>query len=161
MFRLKESVHVQAPLERCFLLATNIALVEQTIGLHPGGGAEFKKQGLIVGGDRVLWKGWKFGLPSFHETLITAYDRPHFFQDSMARGMFKSFSHDHRFDWVDGQTLMIDVVRFSLPLGMAGKAVAKAAVVPHVLGLLRRRFELLKRIAEGDEWREYLPQDAQ
>ncbi len=156
MFRLKESMHVQAPLERCFLLATNIQLVERTIGLHPRVKDGVKATGLIVGGDRVVWKGWKFGLPAFHETLITQYDRPHFFQDSMARGMFTSFSHDHRFDEVDGQTLMIDIVRFSLPLGPLGKAVGKAVVVPHVLSLLLRRFQLLKRIAEGDEWKSYL-----
>lgn len=156
MFRVKESIHVQAPLERCFLLATNIGLVEQTIGLHPRAKSGFKAQGLIVGGDRVLWKGWKFGLPSTHETLITAYDRPHFFQDSMARGMFKSFSHDHRFDEVDGHTLMIDIVHFSLPMGPLGKAIGKAVVVPHVLDLLLRRFQLLKRIAETDEWKQYV-----
>ncbi len=153
MFRVKESMHVEAPLERCFLLSTNIGLVEQTIGLHPRG---FKTAGLIVGGDRVLWKGWKFGMPVRHETLITAYDRPHFFQDSMASGMFKSFSHDHRFDEVDGHTLMVDVVRFSLPLGPAGKAVGKAVVVPHVLNLLMQRFLLLKKIAESDNWESYL-----
>jgi ligand-binding SRPBCC domain-containing protein len=156
MFRLKESIHVQAPLERCFLISTNIALVEQTIGLKPGGGAEFQKTGLIAGGSRVKWTGWKFGLPAYHETLITEYDRPHFFQDSMAKGMFTSFSHDHRFDEVDGQTLMIDIVRFSLPLGPLGKAVGKAVVVPHVLGLLLRRFQLLKRIAESDDWKQYV-----
>ena len=156
MFRVKESIHVQAPLERCFLLATNIALVEQTIGLHPRPRAGYKTAGLIVNGDRVLWKGWKFGLPSTHETLITGYDRPHFFQDSMARGMFKSFSHDHRFDEVGGQTLMIDIVRFSLPLGPLGKIVCKTVIVPHVLDLLQRRFQLLKRLAESDEWEQYI-----
>ena len=153
MFRVKESIHVQAPLERCFLLSTSIGIVEQTIGLHPRGG---KTSGLIVGGDRVLWQGWKFGLPAFHKTLITQYDRPHHFQDSMEKGMFKSFSHDHRADEVDGQTLMVDIVRFSLPFGVAGKAVGKAIVVPHVLDLLMRRFQLLKRIAESDEWKQYL-----
>ena len=156
MFRVKESIHVQAPIERCFLLATNIALVEQTIGLHPCKRAGFKTSGLITGGDRVLWKGWKFGLHSTHETLITDYERPNFFQDSMARGMFTSFSHDHRFDEVAGQTLMIDIVRFSLPLGPLGKAVGKIVVVPHVLNLLVRRFQLLKRIAESDEWEQYV-----
>ena len=154
MFRVKESIHVEAPLERCFLLSTSIGLVEQTIGLHPRAGG--KTKGLIVGGDRVHWRGWKFGLPAFHDTLITSYDRPHFFQDSMEHGMFKSFSHDHRFDEVDGHTLMVDIVKFSMPIGPLGKAVGKAVIVPHVLSLLLRRFELLKRIAEGDDWESYL-----
>ena len=35
MFRLKHSIHVNAPIERCFLLSTSIALVEQTLKMHP------------------------------------------------------------------------------------------------------------------------------
>jgi hypothetical protein len=29
-------------------------------------------------------------------------------------------------------------------------------MVPHIEGLLRRRFALLKRLAEGDGWHEFL-----
>ena len=153
MFRLKESIHVNAPIDRCFLLSTSIALVEQTIGLKPIRG---KTSGLIVGGDRLVWGGWKFGIPARHETLITGYDRPTFFQDSMGRGYFETFQHDHRFQEVDGYTLLIDVVRFALPFGPAGKLVGKHIVVPHVLGLMLQRFRLLKRIAEGPDWERYL-----
>jgi hypothetical protein len=31
-------------------------------------------------------------------------------------------------------------------------------MVPHIRRLLRRRFALLKRIAESEEWREYVPE---
>jgi ligand-binding SRPBCC domain-containing protein len=155
VFRLKESMHVNAPLDRCFLLATSIELVQRTIQLTP---VEGKTSGLIVDGDRLLWRGWKFGIPAMHETLITRYSRPDFFQDTMGRGYFHKFQHDHHFSVVDGHTLMRDIVRFSLPLGAAGKLVARRIVVPHVLDLLRKRFELLKRLAEGDEWRQYLPE---
>ena len=154
MFHLKESTHIFAPADRCFLLSTSIALVEQTIGLKP---VEGKTSGLIVGGDQLVWRGWKFGLPAMHETLITAYDRPAFFQDTMGRGRFSFFQHDHSFHEVDGHTLLIDVVRFSLPMGVAGRLVGKKIVVPHVLGLLVRRFALIKRIAEGPDWERYIP----
>lgn len=153
MFRLKESIHVRAPIERCFLLSTSIALVQKIIGLTP---VEGKTTGLIVMGDQLVWRGWKFGVPAMHETLITKYDRPYFFQDTMGRGRFQNFQHDHQFQEVDGQTLMVDVVRFSLPLGLVGQMVGKAVVVPHVLGLMRHRFELLKRTAEGSDWEKYL-----
>ena len=154
MFRLKESIHVKAPLERCFLLATSIELVARTLQLRPVSG---RTSGLIVGDDRVTWRGWKFGIPVAHRTLITAYDRPNFFQDTMAGGYFKQFQHDHHFEWVDGLTHMRDIVRFSLPLGPLGKVAAKQVVVPHVLDLMVRRFEMLKRIAESDDWERYLP----
>jgi ligand-binding SRPBCC domain-containing protein len=153
MFRVKESMHVNAPADRCFLLATSIPLVQQILGMKPVAG---KTSGLVVNGDRLMWRGWKFGLPSHHETLITGYDRPAFFQDTMGRGMFQHFQHDHRFDDIDGRTLMTDVVRFSLPLGGPGHLVAKYIVVPHVLSLLQSRFQLLKRVAESDDWQQYL-----
>jgi hypothetical protein len=95
MFRLKESIHVNAPLDRCFLLSTNLELVRQTIQLNP---VEGKTSGLVVGGDELVWRGWKFGLPAMHETLITAYERPKYFQDTMGRGRFRSFQHDHHFE---------------------------------------------------------------
>ena len=37
-----------------FLLATSIALVEQTIGLKP---MEGKTTGLVEGGSRLVWRG--------------------------------------------------------------------------------------------------------
>jgi len=153
MFRLKESIHVNAPVDRCFLLSTSIALVEQSLHLRPVAG---KTTGLIVAGDRVRWRGWKFGLPVHHESLITEYDRPSFFQDTMRSGLFRHFQHDHRFEDIDGQTLMADIVRFSLPLGSAGKLVAKRIVVPHILDTLVKRFQLIKRIAEGPDWERYI-----
>ena len=153
MFRVKESMHVDAPADRCFLLSTSIELVEKTIGLKP---VEGKTSGLIVNGDRLVWRGWKFGLPAMHETLITAYDRPFFFQDTMGRGRFASFQHDHHFEEVGGYTLLRDIVRFSLPLGAAGHLVGKRIVVPHVLRLMQTRFKLLKRLAEGPDWERYV-----
>jgi ligand-binding SRPBCC domain-containing protein len=153
MFRLKESIHVNAPIDRCFLLSTSIAIVEQSLHMRPVGG---KTTGLIVGSDRVRWRGWKFGLPVWHESLITGYERPGFFQDTMASGFFRHFQHDHRFEDVDGYTLMADVLRFSMPLGPLGRAVGKRIVVPHILDTMQQRFQLLKRIAEGPDWERYI-----
>ena len=153
MFRLKESVHVNAPIDRCFLLSTHIGLVARTIKLKPVQG---KTSGLIAGGDRLLWRGWKFGLPVKHETLISSYDRPNFFQDTQGQGQFSFFQHDHRFQHIDGRTLMQDVIRFAMPLGPVGHFIGKQIVVPHVLDLLCRRLEMLKSIAESKDWEQYL-----
>ena len=153
MFRVKESIHVNAPRDRVFLLSTSIVLVQQILGMKPVSG---KTSGLVVDGDQLLWRGWKFGLPALHETLITRYERPGFFQDTMGRGYFKHFQHDHSFEEVDGQTLLVDTVRFSMPFGIAGRLAGKLLVVPHVAGLMQRRFELLKRTAEGSDWERYV-----
>jgi ligand-binding SRPBCC domain-containing protein len=153
MFRLKESIHVNAPIDRCFLLSTSIALVEQSLHLRPVAG---KTTGLIVDGEHVRWRGWKFGVPVWHESLITRYERPGFFQDTMVSGSFRHYQHDHRFEDVDGYTLLTDIVRFSMPLGPLGRSMGKHIVVPHILDGMLKRFQLLKRIAEGSDWERYI-----
>ncbi len=153
MFTVSDSVHIRAPIERCFLLATDIGLVRQTLGVWPVAG---KAAGRVVGGDRIVWRGWMLGLPQTHESVITRYERPEFFQDTMARGRFKRFQHDHQFTEIDGQTLLVHRIRFSLPLGRVGRMVGRRLLLPYVVKLLRHRLTLLKYVAESDEWRVYL-----
>jgi ligand-binding SRPBCC domain-containing protein len=165
MFVIKDSTHVSAPVERCFLLSTSLAIVERELGMHPaaasyvgedGVNRATRTEGLVVGGDRVRWEGWQLGLPQYHVSLITKYEPNRHFQDRMIAGRFRSFSHDHEFTEIGGQVLLKDTIRFAMPLGIAGRMVGKHVMVPHIRGLLRRRFALLKRIAESEEWREYL-----
>jgi ligand-binding SRPBCC domain-containing protein len=157
-FTLRDSVCIHAPLDRCFALSTSIDVVALTLAMRP---VEGKLHGMIQPGDQLLWRGWKFGLPQMHETLITAFEAPGpqnhaFFQDTMGRGRFAAFQHDHHFLDTQTGTQLQDELRFSMPLGWAGDAVGALVMVPHIRGLLRRRFALLKRLAEGDEWKHYL-----
>jgi ligand-binding SRPBCC domain-containing protein len=153
MVELQDSIEIAAPIDRCFLLSTCIDLVGPVLGMKAVSG---KTSGLVVEGDRLVWRGWVFGLPQMHETLITGYRRPEFFQDTMGRGRFAFFQHDHFFTEADGGTRLHDKVRFSLPFGFAGELAARYAMRPHIAGLVRRRFAMLQRIAEGEEWRRYL-----
>jgi len=157
MFTISDSVHINAPIERCFLLSTNIELVGRTLGMKP---IEGKTSGLIENGDRLLWAGWKFGFPQIHESLITKYERPVFFQDTMGRGRFRRFQHDHHLFFMDGRTVLNDKLRFTMPFGWLGGLVARFVLVPHMSRLLRRRMRLLKRVAESNEWRQYVPDSA-
>jgi ligand-binding SRPBCC domain-containing protein len=155
MFTVKDSVHINAPIKRVFLLSTNIELVRQTLGLRPVRG---RVTGLVVAGDTVEWRGWKFGLPQRHISVISRYESPVFFQDTQLQGRFARFQHDHHLQSVDGQVFAYDKVHFSLPFGPLGKLVAKTVMIPHIASLLAQRFALLKRIAESEEWRHYLPE---
>ena len=157
MYTVSETTHVNAPLDRCFLLGTSIKLVSRTLRMHA---LERNESGLLQPNDQLIWHGWKFGLPQMHETLVTAYDRPHYFQDSMGRGRFKRYQHEHTFTEIDGHTLLHDKIRFSLPLGWAGDTVAKTVIVPYIASLLHSHLQLLKRVAESEEWRKYLPAES-
>ncbi|WP_213805202.1 SRPBCC family protein [Granulicella sp. dw_53] len=158
LYTISDSTLVDAPLDRCFLLSTSIDLVAKTLRMRPLSG---RLSGLIQPNDQLLWHGWKFGLPHRHQTLITAYDRPNHFQDTMGRGSFQHFQHDHTFIQVAGQTRLHDTIQFSLPLGWAGAQVAKHIMVPYITQLLRRRLQTLKQVAESEEWRQYLPEPLQ
>jgi ligand-binding SRPBCC domain-containing protein len=153
MFVVKDSVHIDAPMERVFLLSTSVELVRLTLGMRPVAG---RVTGCVVAGDQVEWRGWKFGLPTRHVSVISGYEAPEFFQDTQLTGRFARFQHDHHLQWVGGQVFAHDKVKFSLPFGVLGKVVAKRVMVPYVARLLARRFALLKRVAEGEEWRAYL-----
>jgi ligand-binding SRPBCC domain-containing protein len=156
MFTISDSIHINAPIDRCFQLSTNISLVRRTLRMRP---IEGKTDGMIGDGDRLVWAGWKFGLPQMHESLITGYERPVFFQDTMGRGRFKRFQHDHYLIEIEGHTLLNDKLRFTLPYGWPGKVAARFVLVPYFCRLLRRRMQLLKRVAESGEWRRYLREE--
>ena len=157
MFVVRDCEHVNAPIERCFQLSTHLGLMADTVEMKPVRRAGTKTEGLLNLGDRTAWYGWKFGLPHVHESTITTFDPPNIFRDKMDRGRFKRFEQEYNFSVVDGHTLIVSYVRFSMPLGLVGRIIGRRLVVPHIVKLLRARLQLLKRIAEGNDWQRYLP----
>lgn len=155
MFTLRDEILVHAPAERCFLLSTSIAVVQHELKMQPVAG---RTSGFVTAGDTVLWKGWQLGLPQSHQSEIRNFRANRVFQDRMLKGRFLTFEHDHNFvDRGKGNVLLRDELRFTLPLGWAGWLVGQVVLVPHIRQLMRKRFLLIKRLAEGEGWREYLP----
>ncbi len=153
-FQLRDEIVVRAPIERCFLLSTSVEIVERELGMHPVRG---RTSGLVVEGDTVRWEGWQLGLPQFHESLVEFFEPLIFFRDRMIAGRFTRFEHDHHFvDRGDGAIVLRDELRFVMRWGWVGKLIGRWILVPHIRGLMRKRFTLLKKIAEGDEWKHYL-----
>jgi ligand-binding SRPBCC domain-containing protein len=154
VFVIRDQAAIQAPIERCFALSTHLAVVEMTLAMRPVGG---RLEGVVVSGDTVRWRGWKWGLRHEHESLIEAFDPPRFFRDRMIAGRFAAFEHDHKFtNQEGGKVLLQDEVRFTMRWGAAGLMIGRAAVVPHVRKLMQERFALIRRLAEGEEWRRYV-----
>ena len=113
--------------------------------------------GLIGSGQQVTWRGRHFGVMVRHTSEITAYQFPNYFQDSMVRGLFKSFRHDHHFETVGEKTRMRDAMEFEAPLGVLGIIAERVALENHLRDLLRSRNETIRRVAESDEWKSFLP----
>jgi ligand-binding SRPBCC domain-containing protein len=156
LFVLRDEVVIRAPRERCFLLSTSIELVQLELSMKPVRG---RTHGLVVKGDTVLWRGWKFGLPQFHLSLIEDYRAPSFFRDRMIAGRFRTFEHDHAFDLQpDGSVRLRDEIRFSMRWGWLGQWIGHALLVPHTRTLMRRRFARIRQLAESESWRQFAPE---
>ena len=171
---------VHAPLERLWKLSTRVELVRKTLGMQLVGGVT---SGFIGAGSRVIWRGWKFGLPTRHHTLITGFQPPHpasaepqteatehaeapgqpkaWFQDSQERGRFAFFQHNHWLRQRTGEggeplTVLEDEVHFRLPLGFLGRWAARAVMAGYIRRLVHRRFAMLAELAESEAWRDWV-----
>jgi len=148
---------IAAPIERCFLLSLSI-------DLHMAGSGEQAiagvTHGLIGAGETVTWRGRHFGVDITHQSRITHYERPRYFQDAMVRGAFHSFVHDHYFELQDsGGTRMRDELRFAAPLGVIGWLVERLVLRRYLTHFLIQRNQAICGVAEGAEavWSRYLP----
>ncbi len=155
MFTLRDSILIHAPIDRVFALSCSVAIVQRELGMRPVAG---RTSGLVTAGDTIRWQGMQLGFPNHHVSMIVpqTWDPPQFFQDRMIAGRFRSFEHDHRLTQTAAGTQLDDEVRFSMKLRWGGALTGRVIVAPHIRGLMRRRFHLLKRLAETEEWRDYI-----
>ena len=156
MVSLYLTTKICAPRERCFDLSRSIDLHLKSVELPMEKAIAGVTTGLISSGEEVTWQARHLGLTLTHTSRITDYRAPVYFQDSMVRGAFRSFCHDHYFAHHEGITTMYDAVNFAAPLGILGKLAEKVILEGYMRGLLERRNSVIKRAAEGEEWRTFL-----
>src|SRR5262245_20430073 len=105
----------------CFDLTRSVELQLASTGDSDERAIAGVTTGLIGEGQEVTWSARHFGIRQELTSRITAFDPPHHFRDSLVRGAFARFDHDHYFEPHDGGTRMIDVFDYSAPLGLLGK----------------------------------------
>lgn len=88
------------------------------------------------------------GVPVRWRTLIDAYDPPHGFHDIQAKGPYRSWEHRHRFEPVDGGTLVRDDVEYSLPLGPLGDLAHRLVVRDELAAIFRHRARVIDALFE-------------
>jgi ligand-binding SRPBCC domain-containing protein len=139
---------IRAPLERCFDAARDIDVHMVSMTNTNEKAIAGRTSGLIELGETVTWRARHFGITQALTSRITAFDRPHYFQDTMERGAFKSFRHDHVFTPDGNGTNMRDLLVFAAPLGVLG-LLAEALVLQRYLErLLVGRAAVIKEAAE-------------
>lgn len=139
---------VRASMERCFDANRDLDLHLESMAATGERAVAGKTSGLIELGEQVTWEGRHFGIRQRFTSRITAYDRPRYFQDSMIKGAFHSFVHDHYFEPCPDGTVMKDVLTFRSPLGPLGALVDWLVMTRYVTRMLTRRNDVLKSILE-------------
>ncbi len=151
------TTQIRAPIERCFDLGRSIDLHVATATASGERAVAGVTTGLIELGEEVTWRARHFGIGWRMTSLITAMERPGYFQDRMVRGPFAVFEHDHFFEAMGEVTRMRDELLFEAPIGWIGRIVSARAILPHLTRFLVERNAILKRVAESEEeWKVYL-----
>lgn len=140
---------IAAPVQVCFDLSRTVDVHLQSLQ-HTGERAVAgKTSGLLGLGDEVTWRARHFGVMHEHAARITAFDPPRHFRDSMVRGRFRSFEHDHFFEAIGNGTRMRDVVTFASPCGWLGRAVDRLVLRRYLERLIAVRNSALRQLAEA------------
>lgn len=122
MARIELTTEIAAPPERCFDLARSIDLHLERTSSTGEEAVAGRTSGLIEMGEEVTWRARHFGVWQHFTSRITGFDRPRYFRDTMVRGAFKCFEHDHFFIQLpDSRTEMRDLLVFRSPLGPFGR----------------------------------------
>ncbi len=160
MPKIKLETIINAPIERVFDLARSIDLHADSMSHTNEKAVAGVTKGLINLGETVTWEATHFFVKQQLTSKITVCERPFKFSDTMVSGAFARFDHDHFFESVDGKTIMKDVFDYDSPLSFLGNIADYLFLESYMKDLLTMRNDTLKRIAESDEWKRFLPSDS-
>jgi hypothetical protein len=159
MISLEECTVIRAPMQRCFDLARSVE-IHLLSNVHSGehalatGGIT---SGLVGLNGEVTWRARHFGVWQNLTSRTTELRAPEFFQVTMVRGIFRVMQADHMFrPRPDGATEMIDHFRIAAPLPVLGLIAEQMFLRRYMRALLLERNAVIKRVAESEEWRQYL-----
>ena len=150
MTTIRLTTWVNAPVERCFLLATSRNLSSpghSNVPSHAFGG------GSLEVGETIRWKiGWSMASYTSRIEAIRPYT---YFREVMVAGIFRHYEHDHHFAAMDDGTRVRDEIRFTTRLGPLGHLL-ESVLRNRLMNMLIERNGDLKRLAESDEWQRYV-----
>jgi ligand-binding SRPBCC domain-containing protein len=153
---IRLQTRIGAPPERVFDLARSIDLHAASMTRHGETAVAGVMHGLIGPNQEVTWRAKHLGVWQRLVSRVTAFDRPRYFRDSMVRGAFRRFDHDHHFEPIPGGTLLTDTFDYTSPLGPFGRLADALFLQNYMTRLLAERNHVLKAVAESESWRRYL-----
>jgi ligand-binding SRPBCC domain-containing protein len=147
---------IAAPPERVFDLSRNIDLHKQSMTRHKEQAVAGVRFGLIEKNETVTWKARHLFKTRFLRSRVTEMIKPKLFIDEQAEGDFKMMKHEHHFKPCENGTIMIDLIRFEAPFGIAGKWFNTLYLTRYLRKLIEQRNQTIKEFAETEKWKRML-----
>lgn len=91
------------------------------------------------------------GLPMRWRTRIDDWTPGERFVDVQLRGPYATWIHTHTFRSMDGGTLLTDVVKYQLRMGVLGRAVHATTVQGTLARIFDYRYSAIRRVLNGDQ----------
>jgi ligand-binding SRPBCC domain-containing protein len=152
------TTRISAPIQRVFDLSRSVDLHTASTAHTAERAVAGVTSGLMTLGEEVTWRARHFGIWQNLTSRITTFEPPSYFRDSLVRGAFRRFDHDHFFSQQGDITVMRDVFDYESPLGVLGRLADHLFLKRYMTQLLVTRNAAIKAAAETDEWRRYIPQ---
>lgn len=157
MPRIELHTVVRAPIEIVFDLSRSVDLHQLSQSRHGERAVDGRTSGLIGLGESVTWEAVHFGVRQRLTSRIEAMERPRHFRDSMVRGAFQRFDHDHHFEALNLlETRMTDVFDYTSPWGLLGRMADALFLAGYMSSLLGERNRMIREVAESGRYRELL-----
>ena len=148
MTTLYLETEIAATPEVCFNIARDIGIhVRSAEGTNERVVAG-RLSGLCEAGDRITWEATHFGVRQRLTVEITSIDFPHFFEDRMIKGAFKSMRHEHYFEDKGEYTEVRDVFIYEVPFGFAGRLFDRLFLKRYMTRFLLIRNSVIKEVVE-------------
>jgi ligand-binding SRPBCC domain-containing protein len=83
------------------------------------------------------------------ESLHTAYDPPHSFEDQQVRGPFRSWRHRHIVAPHPDGAILIDDIEYMPPFGLLGRAIDGIVIKPRLRKVFAFRHRVTREYCEN------------
>jgi hypothetical protein len=156
--QLVQQIIIRAPVARVFDLVRSVDVHTATSSTIGGRAVAGKISGLAELDDVTTYSARFFGLRFKLAARVTALESPHRMTESLERGLFSEFGHVYTLRLLEsGAIELTDAFSFRSPFGFIGALFDSLILKPIMTRAMTARLEGLRRIAESDEWRRFLP----
>lgn len=155
MITIRLSTWIDAPVERCFRLATSAEFHAALASAKmPEPRTHARTATSLAVGDRLVWPGRSFGMNLEYTTRVDVLRPDAFLREIATAGIFRHLEHEHHFTALDDGTRVRDELQFIVAPGL-GRALTPL-LTRFLSSRLQIRGNILKHAAESDLWKHYL-----